>query len=88
MADSYNALDELSKKHAESTQKRIRAIGHVDGQGDDATLLIPIKLRDLSQARNGTGARHAKGFGLTVRFEHNGHEFSLRSGWMTITSTD
>ena len=86
--DSYNALDELSRKHADSALKRIRTTGRVDGKGDDATLLIPIKLSELAQSRNGTGSRHSKGFGLTVRFEVDSHEFKLRCGWMTISSTD
>lgn len=86
MADSYNVFDELSCKGADS-QLKLRAVAEMVGQGDDAILSIPLRMRDVAQARNGTGARRAKGFGLSVRFEHNGHEFTMR-GWMSITNSD
>ena len=86
MADSYNAFEELARQPADSPLK-LRTIAQLVGQGDDALLTIPLKFRDVAQARDGTGAHRGKGFGLTVRFEHAGHEFTMR-GWMSITSTD
>ena len=83
----YNALDALETKKKNHVY-RIRPTATLDGSGPDASLDLRITLRDLQQARPGTGARHSIGFALgPVEFSlPDGRSFQLYSGWVTLTA--
>jgi hypothetical protein len=82
----YDAFAALAKK-SDTKVLRIRKVGRVDGTGDAAAMLITLPLKELAQARPGTGQRHSLGFALSVDFVlPDGTACQLSAPWVSLTN--
>jgi hypothetical protein len=78
--ENYDAFAVLAKKN-DTKVHRIR------GVGDDAAMLIALPLKEVAQARPGTGARHSLGFAMTVDFSlPDGTVCQLYAPWVSLTT--
>lgn len=85
-ASSYNALTELAKKNQTKVYRALLQ-GRIEGVGDDAVVHITLPLKELAQARPGTGQRHSLGFAMTVEFLlPDGTACQLYAPWMSLTA--
>ena len=66
---------------------RTYLVGHIEGLGDDAVMHIALPLKDIAQARPGTGQRHSLGFAMTIDFSlPDGTALQLYASWVSLTA--
>ena len=85
-APDYSAFDALNQKRNSQVHK-IRPTSHLEGEGDDQTLVLSIKISEIKRAKPGTGQRKSLGFALgPIPFELNGGLYQLYAGWVALTA--
>jgi hypothetical protein len=84
--EHYDALQKLQQKRNPNSPLQIRSTATVQGTGEETTIVLTLPLRELQQARPGTGARRSVGFSLgPVEFTlPDGGTFQLTSAWVAI----
>ena len=84
-ATDYSAFDALAQKH-KSPVHHIRPASRIEGTGDAKALVITIPIREIQQAKPGTGQRKSLGFALgPIPFELNGGLYQLYAGFVALT---
>ncbi|HEY3439714.1 MAG TPA: hypothetical protein VGK29_03135 [Paludibaculum sp.] len=81
--DHHNAFDEMDNHGGEAYCIYVTA--RVEGEGQDAMMLLELPMRQVQSAPRGKGQRKSHGFTLVADFERpNGGRYQLR-GWLSIT---
>lgn len=85
--ETYNAFAALAKKN-DTKVLRIRPSARIEGDGDDAALVISLRLQDLAQARPRTSTQPSLGFALgPVDFSlQDGTPLALYASWVSLTT--
>lgn len=88
MNDSnYNALTALAKTHENPKVHRVPGKAIIQGSGEQAELVITLKVSDVAGARPGTGQRKSPGFSLgPVPFQDpdTGNTYELYANWVRL----
>ena len=78
-------LAQAAAKRSKNKIHHARVTGTVTGTGENQVLTIPLPMKDLDKSSQGTGARATLGISLTVKFDHQGREYQLHTGFLSLT---